>query len=81
MKAETAKTVMLGLAIVIIIGLSCQHLCIKQENTVLANKLASDLRKHPETENHIGIELGAELMLGGQMSRAQETEKWIQGFN
>ncbi len=43
--------------------------------------MCSDLSKHPETSNHPGIQLGAKLMLSGNMSKAGEMEKWIQGFN
>lgn len=43
--------------------------------------MVSDLCKHPETENHIGIQLGTILMFGGQMNTVAETEKWINGFN
>lgn len=43
--------------------------------------MASDMRKHPETENHPGIHLGTMLMLGGHMNTVAEAEKWINGFN
>lgn len=51
----------------------------------LSNAIASmlsDLRKHPETENHIGGALGAGMMLiPGWVSNATEIRKWIEGFN
>lgn len=43
--------------------------------------MTSDLRKHPELENHAGIGLGAMLMFGGHMKRTDEVRKWIVGFN
>jgi len=47
------------------------------------SSMCSDMRKHPETENHPGIELGVMLMMAGHMNNANayETEKWINGFN
>ena len=51
----------------------------------LTNAIASmlsDLRKHPETENHIGGTLGAGLLLvPGWAKNSQEVRKWIEGFN
>ncbi len=41
----------------------------------------SDMRKHPETQNHPALQLGAMLMFGGQMDTLLETKKWILGFN
>lgn len=43
--------------------------------------MLSDLRKHPETETHIGGELGAMLLIGGHMKDTQSVTQWIQGFN
>lgn len=42
--------------------------------------MMSDLRKHPDTEKHLGITLGVNLMLGGRLNHA-EMRKWIEGFN
>jgi hypothetical protein len=42
--------------------------------------MMSDVRKHPETEQHAGILLGMNLMLGGRLNHA-ELRKWIEGFN
>ena len=50
----------------------------------LTNALASmgsDLNKHPETRNHAGIQLGMMLMIGGQLSTADDVRKFIEGFN
>lgn len=43
--------------------------------------MASDLRKHPETANHAGAELGVMLMMAGQLSTASEMRKFVEGFN
>ena len=43
--------------------------------------MGSDLRKHPETENHPAIELGFMLLLGGHLSTAADMRKFIEGFN
>ena len=43
--------------------------------------MASDLSKHPETENHPGRQLGMMLLMGGQLSTASEMRKFIEGFN
>lgn len=43
--------------------------------------MGSDLRKHPETENHAGIALGTMLMLTGNLSDMHEARRFIDGFN
>ena len=43
--------------------------------------MCSDLSKHPETANHAGKQLGTMLIFGGHMKTADETIKWINGFN
>ena len=43
--------------------------------------MASDLSKHPETETHIGIQLGLGLLMSGNLSNPQDVAKWINGFN
>ena len=43
--------------------------------------MGSDLRKHPETENHGGIELMMMLAMAGRLSTAAEIRKFIEGFN
>jgi hypothetical protein len=42
--------------------------------------MASDLSKHPETEKHIGIELGMMLLMAGHL-KGHECRNWITGFN
>ena len=49
----------------------------------LRNALASmvsDLRKHPDTEDHAGVELGMILMLGGFLGTAREMRDHIEGY-
>lgn len=43
--------------------------------------MASDLRKHPETEMHAGIELGMGLLVAKQLDTQEEMRKFIEGFN
>ena len=43
--------------------------------------IASDLRKHPETEKHIGLELGMRLLMAGQLDTREKMKKFINGFN
>lgn len=50
----------------------------------LQNALASmgsDLGKHPKTAGHLGISLGLQMMMAGQLSTPAEMEKFILGFN
>lgn len=43
--------------------------------------MVSDMRKHPETENHIALELGMMLLMGGHNNSPMEMRKFIEGFN
>ena len=43
--------------------------------------MLSDLRKHPELENHAGATLGVMLHFGGQLSTREDMRKFIEGFN
>lgn len=43
--------------------------------------MMSDIRKHSETENHSGIELGFGLKIGGFLEKPEEMRKFIEGFN
>jgi hypothetical protein len=45
--------------------------------------MTSDVRKHPEMENHAGIELGILMAMGiqGWASDPAEIRRWINGFN
>jgi hypothetical protein len=42
--------------------------------------MMSDLRKHPETERHPMIELGAQLFTGGHLDSSIQMRKFIEGF-
>ena len=41
----------------------------------------SDMTKHPETCNHIALELGTMLLVGGHLSSQSQMKDWINGFN
>lgn len=43
--------------------------------------MASDLGKHPETENHSAIALGMMMMVAGLLRTEPEMRKFIEGFN
>jgi hypothetical protein len=43
--------------------------------------MASDLRKHPETIDHLGLEIGTMLLVGGKLLSANEARDFIEGFN
>lgn len=43
--------------------------------------ILSDLRKHPETKNHAGIQLGMMLLMSGNLSTSSIIREFIEGFN
>lgn len=43
--------------------------------------MASDLGKHPETEGHIGIQLGMMELMAGLLATADQMRRFINGFN
>lgn len=43
--------------------------------------LASDLRKHPETAEHMGLELGMMQLVSGHLSSPDSMRRFIEGFN
>ncbi|HEY2638913.1 MAG TPA: hypothetical protein VGI66_03390 [Streptosporangiaceae bacterium] len=43
--------------------------------------MASDMQRHPETENHAGLQLMVMLAVSGQFDRPGELRKFIEGFN
>jgi hypothetical protein len=43
--------------------------------------MASDLNKHPDTANHIGIQLGMMQMIGGMLTSPSDMRRFIEGFN
>jgi hypothetical protein len=42
--------------------------------------MGSDLRKHPETAGHSGIQLGTMLLVGGHLKTAKQMRDFIEGF-
>ena len=55
--------------------------CERGDTTNALMSMFSDLRKHPETANHIAIELGVMMMLGGMLNTKYEVKQFIYGFN
>lgn len=54
------------------------------DNNDMINAFASfqsDMSKHPETSNHMALEMGTMLLLGGQLSTSHQMKNWIDGFN
>jgi hypothetical protein len=51
------------------------------ELTQAYSSMASDMRKHKETENHMGLELGLGLLMGGHLDTAAQMKKFIEDFN
>lgn len=49
------------------------------ETAVLS--MMSELKKHPETCEHLGIQLGARLMMGGFLVTEKQVTEWVEGFN
>jgi hypothetical protein len=43
--------------------------------------MCSDLRKHPETENHAGAQLMVMLAMTSKFDQPGELRKFIEGFN
>ena len=43
--------------------------------------MGSDLNKHPETKEHIGMYLGMALLMAGHLSTPMEMRRFIEGFN
>ncbi len=43
--------------------------------------MASDLGKHPETENHMGIQLMTLMFFGGHLRTPDQMRTVIEGFN
>ena len=41
----------------------------------------SDMTKHPETANHLALELGTMLLVTGNLSSPRQMKEWIDGFN
>lgn len=43
--------------------------------------MMSDLTKHDELKDHIGIQLGMGLLMVGALKDTNEVRKFIEGFN
>lgn len=43
--------------------------------------MMSDLHKHPDTEDHVGILLGLQFMAVADNSSNDQIRHWIEGFN
>ena len=43
--------------------------------------MTSDLGKHSETENHIGIQLGMILLISKRLNTSSKMREFIDGFN
>ena len=41
----------------------------------------SDMTKHPETSNHMALEMGTMLLISGNLSTQHDMAQWINGFN
>ncbi len=54
------------------------------EQNDLTNAFASfqsDMSKHQDTANHLALEMGTMLLLGGHLSTQHQMKEWIKGFN
>ena len=41
----------------------------------------SDMKEHPETSDHIALQMGTMLLMSGNLNTQSEMVTWIQGFN
>lgn len=57
-----------------------QYCDVGDTNQAFAS-MASDLRKHPETKNHVAIEIGMMILIAGHLNSPQKMKEFIQGFN
>ena len=56
----------------------------RTEADAVANAFASmvsDLRKHPDTEDHPANSLGMQLLIAGHLSTRDEMRRWVEGYN
>ena len=49
--------------------------------TQAVTSMLSDLSKHPETADHVGIQLGMRLLMAGKLATDQAVRNWVTGFN
>lgn len=45
------------------------------------SSIQSDMTKHPETANHLALEMGTMLLMGGHLKTQHQMKEWIDGFN
>lgn len=57
-----------------------EYLTEHDTNNAVASML-SDMRKHPETADHIGCQLGISLLVAGHLNSETKVREWIVGFN
>jgi len=43
--------------------------------------MQSDMSKHEELANHLGLQMGTMLLMGGNLKTESEMANWIEGFN
>ena len=43
--------------------------------------MVSDLRKHADTRDHAGAELGMMQLMAGFLNSPREVREWVEGFN
>jgi hypothetical protein len=55
--------------------------CAKGDVQNAFASLASDLRSHPDLENHKAVELGVLLLIGGHLNTVAAMRRFIEGFN
>lgn len=41
----------------------------------------SDMGKHEETANHLALDMGMSMLMGGMLNSASDMRNWITGFN
>jgi len=54
--------------------------CDAGDTTQAWATMVSDLHKHPDTADHLAIELGSMLLFEGHLSTVAEMRKFIEGF-
>jgi len=55
--------------------------CDQGDVEMAFQSLISDLNKHPQLRNHIGIELGTMQIMVGFLNTPQKMREFIEGFN
>ena len=55
--------------------------CDADDPAQAISSMASDLTKHPETENHGAIRLMVMLKMSGQLETVKQVREFILGFN